>query len=77
MSHEKRPRIPRGLKGDGAPLWSYGFRPFFLLAGVFAPVAMILWLGALVSGWEVGLNHVYVTRDNVEMGLDPGLIGAV
>ncbi len=46
--------IPRGITADGIPLLSYGFRPFFLAAGAFAPLAMILWLGALIGGWEVG-----------------------
>ena len=46
--------IPRGIASDGTPLLSYGFRPFFLGAGFFAPLAMILWLGALIGGWEIG-----------------------
>ena len=46
--------IPRGIATDGWPLFSYGFRPFFLGAGLFALVAMPLWLGALVWGWPVG-----------------------
>jgi uncharacterized protein involved in response to NO len=46
--------IARGIAIDGAPLLSYGFRPFFLAAGLFAPLAMMLWLGALIGGWEIG-----------------------
>jgi len=46
--------IPRGIASGGIPLLSYGFRPFFLAAGLFAPVAMILWLGALIAGWDIG-----------------------
>src|SRR5690606_673555 len=46
--------IPRGLATDGPALLSYGFRPFFLGAGLFAVLAMALWIGALTEGWEIG-----------------------
>jgi uncharacterized protein involved in response to NO len=46
--------IPRGLARSGPPILSYGFRPFFLAAGVFAVLAMILWIGALSGFWSVG-----------------------
>lgn len=46
--------IPRGLAIDGPALLSYGFRPFFLGAGLFAVAAMLLWIGALTQGWEIG-----------------------
>lgn len=49
-----RVSIPRGIARSGPPLLSYGFRPFFLLAGIFALVAMIGWIGALALGWEIG-----------------------
>ena len=54
MSDEKRPRIPRGLKQDGAALWSYGFRPFFLGGALWAVAAMALWIAALVHGLPLG-----------------------
>lgn len=54
MTAEKRPRIPRGLKQDGAALWSYGFRPFFLGGAVWAMVAMVLWIAALTLGLPLG-----------------------
>lgn len=54
MSQEKRPRIPRGLKQDGAALWSYGFRPFFLGGAIWAVLAMALWIAALVHGLPLG-----------------------
>lgn len=54
MSAEKRPRIPRGLKQDGAALWSYGFRPFFLGGAVWAVAAMALWIAALAHGLPLG-----------------------
>ena len=36
-----RPRIPRGLDRARPTLFSYGFRPFFLGAGVMAVAACI------------------------------------
>ena len=46
------PHIPlaRGIARSGPAILSYGFRPFFLGAGIFAFAAMALWIGAL-SGW--------------------------
>jgi uncharacterized protein involved in response to NO len=49
-----RPRIPRGLARTGPVLFSYGFRPFFLGAGVTAVVAMGLWIAALTAGLPLG-----------------------
>jgi uncharacterized protein involved in response to NO len=50
----RRGGIPRGISTTGPALLSYGFRPFFLGAGAFAPLAMLVWIGALSFGWEVG-----------------------
>ena len=50
----QRGGIPRGIAREGLPILSYGFRPFFLAAGVFAFLAMALWLGALLLGWSIG-----------------------
>ncbi|RYE85557.1 MAG: hypothetical protein EOP19_09235, partial [Hyphomicrobiales bacterium] len=46
--------IPRGLASSGPAILSYGFRPFFLAAGLFAILAMLGWIGALTLGWELG-----------------------
>ncbi|RYE10511.1 MAG: short-chain dehydrogenase [Hyphomicrobiales bacterium] len=46
--------IPRGIATDGPAVLSYGFRPFFLVAGIFALIAMPLWIAALVLGWPIG-----------------------
>ncbi|MBS0365337.1 MAG: NnrS family protein [Proteobacteria bacterium] len=32
------------------PFWSVGFRPFFLLAGLWAPLALGLWISLFVTG---------------------------
>lgn len=52
-----RKPIPRGISRTGPALLSYGFRPFFLLAGVFAVLSMSIWIGALTLGWEVGGSY--------------------
>lgn len=46
--------IPRGLAPDGPALFSYGFRPFFLGAGVWAVAAMALWIAALAGIGQPG-----------------------
>ena len=45
--------MPRGIAADGPAVLSYGFRPFFLLAGIFAPIALVVWIGAL-AGYALG-----------------------
>ncbi len=52
-----RKPVPRGIARSGPAVLSYGFRPFFLSAGGFALLAMVLWIGALTLGWEVGGNY--------------------
>jgi uncharacterized protein involved in response to NO len=49
----RRP-VPRGIDRSGPAILSYGFRPFFLLAGVFAVTDVVLWIGALSGFWSVG-----------------------
>ena len=46
--------IPRGPALQGPAILSYGFRPFFLSAGIFAIASMTLWVGALTDGWPLG-----------------------
>lgn len=52
-----RQPVPRGIARSGPPLLSYGFRPFFLGAGVFAVVAMAGWIAALAAGWDIGGDY--------------------
>ena len=49
--------VPRGLARTGPVLFSYGFRPFFLGGGIWAIVAMALWV-AVISG-RIGLAGDY------------------
>src|SRR5262252_1552281 len=57
MNQHSRARsggIPR-LRPQAIPALSYGFRPFFFSAALWAAVAMVLWLG-LLSGWWTFAN---------------------
>ncbi|AOF93247.1 NnrS family protein [Sinorhizobium sp. RAC02] len=45
--------VPRGLSRTGPVLFSYGFRPFFLGGGVWAIVAMALWITALTGRMDL------------------------
>jgi len=53
----KRQPVPRGIARSGPVIFSYGFRPFFLAAGLWAIAAMVLWIGALAAGWEIGGSY--------------------
>lgn len=57
MNEPKRPRTPRGLKQDGAAIWSYGFRPFFLGGAIWAILSMALWIAALSHGVAIGGDY--------------------
>ncbi|RDE10102.1 NnrS family protein [Pelagibacterium lacus] len=46
--------IPRGVAQTGPAILSYGFRPFFLAAGLWAIAAMALWIAALTYGLAIG-----------------------
>lgn len=63
----QRHGIPRGQRRTGPVLLSYGFRPFFLGAGVFAVVAMALWIAALAAGLPIGGDYGAVAWHGHEM----------
>ena len=76
---EEAPRrhgIPRGLRRTGPVLLSYGFRPFFLGAGVFAVLAMALWITALATGLPLGGDYGAVAWHGHEMlfGFAPAVL---
>lgn len=48
---------PRGLAKDGPALLSYGFRPFFLAASLWAIMSMVLWIGSVSVGWKIGGSY--------------------
>lgn len=49
--------IPRGLSTTGPVLFSYGFRPFFLAAALWAIGAMALWIVALILGLDLAGDY--------------------
>ncbi|THK37923.1 short-chain dehydrogenase [Ensifer sp. MPMI2T] len=59
MRSKSPPRggIPRGLATTGPVLFSYGFRPFFLGAGLWAIAAMAAWIAALSTGIDVAGSY--------------------
>lgn len=63
----RRHGIPRGLRQSGPVLFSYGFRPFFLGAAVYALLAMTLWIAALVTGLPLGGRYGAVAWHGHEM----------
>ena len=53
----KRKPVPRGIAHTGPVILAYGFRPFFLAAGLWAVLAMGLWVGALALGLPIGQGY--------------------
>ncbi len=51
--HEPEPSSPRGFA-----LFALGFRPFYLLAGIFAAFSVLLWAAQYV-GWLPGLGMLW------------------
>jgi len=47
-----------GPPGAGPALFNLGFRPFFLGAGLFAALAMGLWSGVYLGGWQLALAQM-------------------
>ncbi len=66
--------IPR-LRPEAIPLLSYGFRPFFLGAALWACVAMVLWIGLLSGSWSFAKNYGAIAWHAHEFLF--GYIGAV
>ncbi|HEV7435283.1 MAG TPA: NnrS family protein, partial [Pseudorhizobium sp.] len=52
-----RTPIPRGLRHTGPVILAYGFRPFFLAAGIWGVLAMALWIIALTIGVPIGGDY--------------------
>jgi uncharacterized protein involved in response to NO len=46
---------------DGPALFSYGFRPFFLLGSIYAGLAILIWLPAFMG--ELRLVSAFIPRD--------------
>jgi uncharacterized protein involved in response to NO len=50
--------IPRYRETSLPPLFSQGFRPFFLAAAVWAPISLCIWLAELADLFELPTNFV-------------------
>ena len=50
--------IPRLQQQSSIALLSYGFRPFFLGAGLWATVAMVLWIGLISGHWAFANTYL-------------------
>ncbi len=59
----------------GPTLFSYGFRPFFLFAAIYAGLAIPLWLG--IFGGELSLPTAFTPRDWHVHEMLFGYVGAV
>ncbi len=46
---------PEGIAA--VPLFSYGFRPFFLAGALWAALAMALWIGAVTGQWTIAADY--------------------
>ena len=53
--------IPRVRSYEGLPLFSYGFRPFFLLGSIYAGLAILVWLPVFMG--ELSLTTAFRPRD--------------
>ena len=52
---------PQRRTYDGLPLFSYGFRPFFLLGSIYAGLAILVWLPVFLG--EITLTSAFAPRD--------------
>ncbi|PWE54691.1 short-chain dehydrogenase [Metarhizobium album] len=57
IASPRRGAVPRGLSTTGPILFSYGFRPFFLGAAVWACTAMCLWILALTGRLDLAEGY--------------------
>ena len=46
---------PKGIAA--IPLFSYGFRPFFLAGALWAALAMVLWIGTVTGLWTIASDY--------------------
>ncbi len=53
----KRRPVPRGIAHTGPVILAYGFRPFFLGAGIWAVLSMGLWIAGIALSLPVGVGY--------------------
>ncbi len=66
-SDAKAAGTPRLAQFNGPALLLYGFRPFFLAAGIWAPLAIVLWVGTLHGGLAIPTDAALVTWHGHEL----------
>ena len=71
---QPRGGIPR-LRPESIALLSYGFRPFFLGAALWACIAMVLWIGLLSDFWTFATGYGVIAWHAHEFLF--GYVGAV
>ncbi|MEQ8327269.1 MAG: NnrS family protein [Parvibaculum sp.] len=59
--------IPRYRKWKGPAILEQGFRPFFLLAGLHAALALALWIHVLAGGWTPPMHFPLLSWHAHEM----------
>lgn len=50
--------LTRAATATVAPIWTSGFRPFFLAASLYGPVLIALWYGARIGLWSAPHAHL-------------------
>src|SRR5690606_33840502 len=53
----RRTPVPRGLGRTGPVILSYGFRPFFLAAGLWGLAAMAFWILAMMGRFDIAVTY--------------------
>jgi uncharacterized protein involved in response to NO len=72
VASDATPGVPGlGARVTDAPLWSMGFRPFYLLAALFAAIAVPVWLAAYHG--HVGLDVTWHAREML-FGFAPAVL---
>lgn len=50
--------LTRAANATVAPVWTAGFRPFFLAASFYGPALIVLWYGARIGLWPAPHTHL-------------------
>ncbi|ARQ14403.1 NnrS family protein (plasmid) [Rhizobium etli] len=76
ITKDAETRTPRGMSRSGLVLFSYGFRPFFLAAALWAIVSIGLWAAFLNYGIPVASNYgaLYWHAHEMLFGFAPAVL---
>ena len=69
-------RAPRGMSREGLVIFSYGFRPFFLAAAIWAIVSIDLWAAFLTLGVPLATEYgpLYWHAHEMLFGFAPAIL---